>query len=114
MVGVNAAMTGTSGAAVTVKGVVLVAEPAGVMTVIGPDAAPDGTVATIRVAVADISAAGTPLNVTVFSLGVVLNPMPCIVTAVPLGALFGVNSMIETTEELCRSIERRLPTASYV
>ena len=43
-VGLNAAMAGTSGAAVTVKGVVLVAEPVGVVTVIGPDAAPDGTV----------------------------------------------------------------------
>ena len=113
MVGLNAAMAGTSGAAVTVKRVVLVAEPVGVVTVIGPDAAPDGTVVTIRVAVAEITVAGMPLNVTAFSLGVSLNPVPCIVTDVPTGALFGVNSMIETTEELRRSIESRLPTASY-
>ena len=79
-VGLNAAMVGTSGAAVTVKGVVLVAEPVGVVTVIGPDAAPDGTVVTIRVAVAETTVAGTPLKVTVFSPGVSLNPVPCIVT----------------------------------
>ena len=103
--GLNAAMAGASGAAVTVKGPVLVAEPVGVVTVIGPDAAPAGTVVTIRVAVAEITAAGTPLNVTVFSPGVSLNPVPCTVTDVPTGALFGVNSMIETTEELCRAIE---------
>jgi hypothetical protein len=99
---------------VTVKGVVLVAEPVGVLTVIGPDAAPNGTVAAIRVAVAEIAAAGMPLNMIVFSLGVSLKPVPRIVTDVPTGALFGMNSMIETTEELCRSIESRLPTASYV
>ena len=73
MVGVNAAMTGASGAAVTVKGVVLVAEPVGVVTVIGPDAAPDGTVVTMRVTVAEMTAAGLPLNVTTFSLDVSLN-----------------------------------------
>ena len=76
MVGLNSAMAGASGAAVTVKGVVLVAEPVGVVTLIGPDAAPDGTVVTICVEVAEITAAGTPLNVTVFWLAVALNPVP--------------------------------------
>jgi hypothetical protein len=112
MVGVNAAMAGTSGAAVTVKGVVLRAEPVGVVTMISPDAAPGGTVVTIRVAVAEITVAGTPLNVSAFSPGASLNPVPCTVTDVPTGALFGVNSMIETTEELCRAIESRFPAAS--
>jgi hypothetical protein len=112
MVGLNAAMAGASGAVVTVKGVVLVAEPVGVVTMIGPDTAPDGTAVTIRVAVAEITIAGIPLNLTAFSPGVSLNPVPCIVTDVPTGALFGVNSMIETTEELCRAIESRFPTAS--
>jgi hypothetical protein len=34
------------------------------------------------------------------------------VTEVPTDPLFGVNSMMETTEELRREIESRLPTAS--
>jgi hypothetical protein len=86
----------------------------GVVIVIGPDAAPGGTVATIRVPVAEIIVAGILLNVTVFSLSTLLNPAPYIVSEVPTGALFGVNSMMVTTEERCRLIERRFPTASYV
>jgi hypothetical protein len=92
----------------------LVADPVGVVTLIGPEAVPDGTVVTTRVAVAEITAAGRPLNVTAFSPGVSLKPAPWIVTDAPTGALFGVNSIIETTEELRRSIESRFPTKSYV
>ena len=76
MVGLNPVMTGTPGAAITVKGVPLEVEPLGAATVIGPVAAPDGTLVTIRVAVAETTAAGTPLNMTVFSPGVSLNPVP--------------------------------------
>jgi hypothetical protein len=114
MVGLNPVMAGASGAPVTVKGILLVTEPIDVVTVIGPVVAPAGTLVTIRVVVAEITVAGTPSNATEFWLGVVLNPVPCIVTEIPTGALFGVSSMIETTEELCRSIESRLPTPSYV
>src|SRR5262249_24231154 len=104
MAGPKAAMAGTSGAAVTVKRVALVAEPVGVVMVIGPVTAPDGTVTTISVAVTEATVAGMPLNVTVFSPGVLLNPVPCTVIDVPTGALSGVNSMIETTEDLHRSL----------
>jgi hypothetical protein len=100
-------------AGVTAKGMPLVAEPVGAVMAIGPVVAPDGTEATICGAAAEITVAGTPLNVTSFWSAVALNPVPCIVTDVPTGALFGITSMIETMDELCRSIERRLPTASY-
>jgi hypothetical protein len=114
IVGLNPVIVGAPVAAVTVKGVLLVVEPVGVATVIGPVVAPDGTVVTICVAVAESAVASKPLNATEFSLGIVLNPVPCIVTDVPTGALFGVNSMIEVSEEFCRDIERRLLPLSYV
>jgi hypothetical protein len=107
-------MTKASGAAVTVKGVLLVAEPVGVEIAIGPVVVPDGTVATICVAVAEITVARMPLNVTIFSFTIVLNPVPWTVTDAPIGALFGVKSMIEVREELWRDIERRFPTLSYL
>jgi hypothetical protein len=49
----------------TVKDPVLVAEPDGVVTVIGPVLAPDGTAVTSSVTDADVTVAGTPLNLTV-------------------------------------------------
>ena len=54
----------------------LVAVPAGVVTATDPVVAPLGTVVIIWVGVEDITVAGTPLNVTVFWLGVVLKPVP--------------------------------------
>jgi len=60
----------------TIKGALLVAEPVGVVTMIGPVVAPTGTVVTSWVAVAEVTAATMPLNVTVFWLAVVLNPVP--------------------------------------
>jgi len=62
--------------AVTVKGPLLVAEPEGVVTAMEPVVAPDGTVVTICVVVAEVIVAATPLNVTVFWLAVVLNDVP--------------------------------------
>ncbi len=77
MVGVKLLIVGAPrGALVTVKFVLLVAEPEGLVTPIGPVVAPDGTVETICVAVDDVTVAVTPLKVTVFWLGVVLNPVP--------------------------------------
>jgi hypothetical protein len=61
---------------VTVKTELLEAEPLDVVTPIDPVVAPDGTVVTIRVAVDELTVALTPLNVTVFWLGVVLKPVP--------------------------------------
>jgi hypothetical protein len=84
----------------TVKGVLLVADPAGAVTAIDPVLAPTGTVVTICVGVEEVTTATVPLKVTVFWLGVEPKPVPDIVTAVPTGPLFGVNSMIETRAEL--------------
>jgi hypothetical protein len=60
----------------TVKELLLVAEPAGAVTTIGPVVAPEGTLVTMRVALAAVIVAATPLKVTEFWLGVALNPVP--------------------------------------
>jgi hypothetical protein len=60
----------------TVKGILLVAEPDGVVTAMGPVVAPAGTLVTICVRVDDETLAAVPLNVTAFWLGVVLKPVP--------------------------------------
>ena len=112
IVGVNPVIVGAPVPAVTVNGVLLVAEPPGAVTVIGPVVAPAGTLATICVAVAEVTVPAVPLNVTVFWLAVVLNPVPLMVTEVPTGPLFGVKPMMETWVAELREIERRLPTAS--
>jgi hypothetical protein len=62
--GVKLVMTGASEP--TVNGMVLVAVPDGVMTVIGPVVAPAGTLVAICVAVEEITTASVPLNRTVF------------------------------------------------
>jgi hypothetical protein len=67
MVGVNPPIVGAPDAFIeTVKGALLVADPAGVVTTSGPVVAPDGTLVTICVAVAEETVAVTPLKVTVF------------------------------------------------
>ena len=53
-------------APVTVNAELLVVEPAGAVTAIGPVVAPAGTVVTIWFAVADVTVAAVPLKVTVF------------------------------------------------
>jgi hypothetical protein len=63
-------------------------------------------------AVEELTVAAVPLKVTVFWLGVALNPVPKMVTVVPTGPLFGLNSMIETVDDAWREIERRFPTES--
>lgn len=60
----------------TVKEVALETDPDDVVTEIKPVVAPEGTVVTICVAVDDVTVAETPLKVTVFELGVVLNAVP--------------------------------------
>src|SRR5512132_1896510 len=57
----------------TVNGVALVADPEGVVTLIGPDVAPAGTVTTTSVPDDDATTPALPPNVTVFWLGVALN-----------------------------------------
>lgn len=97
----------------TTKGTVLVADPLRDVTAMGPVVAPTGTTAVSVVAEAVTTAAPVPLNVTVFCDGVVLKPVPEMVTTEPEGPMFGVNSMIDTAPTACRVIESRFPTASY-
>jgi hypothetical protein len=87
-------------AASTEKDAELVADPDGVVTLIEPLVAPEGTVATSLVGVADITEATVPLNLSMFSLGVALNPVPKTETLAPTAAPFGENSRIETVDEL--------------
>src|SRR5262245_29566503 len=112
IVGEKALIVGAPVEAVTTKDVALVAEPAGVVTASGPVVAPDGTLTTSCVAVAEVTLAAIPLKVTVFWLAVVLNPVPKSVTELPLDPLLGVNSINEASAEFWRAIERVLPTAS--
>jgi hypothetical protein len=78
------------GAGITVKLVPLVAKPPGVVTVIGPEVAPIGTVAVIFMPV-NLNDVLVPLNVTEVAL---LKFAPLIVTEVPTLPLAGVKPVI--------------------
>jgi hypothetical protein len=110
--GVKLVMVGTPLLAVTVKFEELVAEPLGEVTEMGPEVAEDGTATWSCVFVDDETVAVTPLNFTVFWVGVLLKPVPYTVTGVPTGPLAGVNCMIDTCVEVKREIVRIFPTAS--
>jgi hypothetical protein len=66
MEGVKPVIVGPPELAFTVKLALLVAEPAGVVTLIGPVVAPAGTDVTIWLELADVTVAVVPLNFTVF------------------------------------------------
>ena len=70
IVGVKLVMVGLPLSAVTVNGALLVAEPAGDVTPIGPVVAPTGTTTTNCVTVALTTSAPTSRNVTTFSLAI--------------------------------------------
>jgi hypothetical protein len=78
----------------TVNLFVLVAVPAGVVTLIGPVAAPVGTVARIEVAESTVKPALAPLNLTAVAP---VNVVPVMVTDVPAGPLMGVKPAIAGT-----------------
>src|SRR5215831_2403141 len=92
--GVNPVIVGAPAVEVTTNDELLVAEPPGAVTLIAPLVAPTGTFTTNWLAVADATVAAVPLNVTVFWLGVVLNPIPEMVTDAPTGPWPGVNEKI--------------------
>jgi len=73
--GLNPVMVGALEAD-TVKDALLVAEPPGAVTLIGPVVAPVGTLAESCVGVGDHTLAVTPLNLTMSWLAVVLKPVP--------------------------------------
>lgn len=79
-----------AGAAITAKLVPLVAKPPGVVTVIGPEVAPAGTVAMIFMPL-NLNDALVPLNVTEVAP---LRFAPLIVTDVPTLPLAGVKPVI--------------------
>jgi hypothetical protein len=77
--------------AVTVKLWELVAVPSGVVTPIGPVAAPEGTAVVVLVFEFAVNVADTPLNVTLVAA---MRSVPVIVTDVPTGPLVGENEEI--------------------
>jgi hypothetical protein len=98
-----------------VNGAEVVADPAGDVTPIGPVVALPGTTAASWVALAAEIVAGTPLKVTVFSVGVDEKPAPIMVTAVPMGPSAGAKPpmAIELPPAAPgRSTARTLPAAS--
>jgi hypothetical protein len=100
---------------VTVKLSALVTEPSpGVETVTDPVVAPAGTLTVSEVALAALTPAAVPLNLTVFEAGVVENPVPSIVTVAPTSPLAGVSWTTDKAEEAWRDIERRFPAASQL
>jgi hypothetical protein len=113
IVGLKLVMLGALVPAPTIKDVLLVAEPPEVATLIGPVVAPLGTVTTNCVVEAVVTVAGVPLNWTVFWLGVVLKPVPLIVTVAPTAPLLGTKPMIEIWDDGLVEIETKFPTGSY-
>ena len=78
--------------AVTEKLLPLVAVPPPVVTVMGPDVAPAGTVALICVSELTVKLAEVPLNVTALAP---VKAVPLIATDIPTGPLAGENELIE-------------------
>jgi hypothetical protein len=74
-----------------VKLAALVAVPAGVVTLIGPVVAPEGTFVVILLAVLNVKVAEAPLNLTAVTP---VKFAPLIVTLVSTGPLVGVKLMI--------------------
>jgi hypothetical protein len=91
LAGENDETVGACVAAVTLKLDALVAEPPGVVTLIGPDDTPDGTAATIDVADVTLKLAPVPLNFTAVAP---VKLAPVMVTEVPTGPLAGENEEI--------------------
>jgi hypothetical protein len=99
----------------TVKPSALVTGPSsGVETVTEPVVVPIGTLTFNEVAVAALTVAVVPLNLTVSEAGVVENPVPSIVTVAPTSPLAGLSWTIDRAEDAWREIESRFPAASQL
>jgi hypothetical protein len=100
----------------TVNGSGDVAEPSGVVTVIGPVSAPGGTDVVRLFIAAAVTVAIAPLKETPFWVGSGLKPRPKIDTAVPTLPLLGATSVMATgpgmSATLWRPMARIFPTAS--
>jgi hypothetical protein len=75
------------------------------MTEIGPEVAPNGTEVVILVVDDAVTAAAVPLNVTVFSEGVLLKLVPVIVTTTPKPPLLGEKLVIEGVPKTVKLLE---------
>jgi hypothetical protein len=82
------------------------------VTEMGPVVAPVGTVVEIDPADEALTDAAVPLKVTVLLPGVVLNPAPVIVTAVPTDPLVGLKLVIASDPVDGRATFVMLPAAS--
>jgi hypothetical protein len=80
----------------------------------GPEVAPLGTLTVSELAVAALTLADVPLNLTTLELGVVENPVPSILTVAPTCARAGLSWRSESFEEAWRLIESRFPPASQL
>src|SRR5436190_1140651 len=87
LVGVKLVIVGADAATVTVKIDALVPVPPGVVTAIGPDVAPLGTVTVICVSEFTLKTAPVPLNVTEEAP---VKFVPVMVTLLPTGPLVGL------------------------
>jgi len=83
-------IAGAAAVAVTVNDPELVAVPAAVVTAIGPDVAPAGTVAVSCESELTVNVAAVPLN---FTDEAPVNPVPLTVTDVPAAPLVGANPL---------------------
>jgi hypothetical protein len=90
-VGENPVMVGAD---CTKNTCVLVAVFVPTVMAMGPDVAVLGTCATRELTVEDTTVALVPLKLTIFELGVVLNPLPCRVTCVPPVPTVGSKALI--------------------
>ena len=99
-------------AAMTLKDLAEVATPLGELTLMGPVTAPGGTGTTSLFTVADCTVAIPPLKLTLFCAGVVLKPLPQIVTVLPKKPAFGEKSIIDVVVALKRLVATVLPAAS--
>jgi len=103
LVGENDEMVGAGGDVLTVKSVALVAVPDGVVTEIGPDWAPFGTVAVIFVSEFTVKVvADLFLNLTSVAS---VKFVPLIVTTVPTGPKVGENEVIVGAPAILKFIE---------
>jgi hypothetical protein len=96
----------------TMKSCTLDATLPATVTAIFPVPAPAGTVTVSEVTDAATTAAATPLNDTTFADVVTLNPVPLIVTAVPVGPPAGENPASVIGAALTRWIATMFPAAS--
>jgi len=111
-VGEKLLMVGIPAFDATTKFVALVPVPLGLVTLIVPVLAPEGTVTESEVVVAAVTVAAVPLNVTESELVVVLNPVPKIVTVAPTSPWDGVKEITEVCADVARVTASRFPTAS--